>query len=143
MRRGRVEKLPSERLAEGTFRKDLHANKIELKPMTRTPVFIYPPEWLTPDGKIVWEENIKNCTPSLEDADVNCFGMFCNMMGLIQQCYKAGKRPSFDYLTETRKLAELFGLCGARSRVVDNSATSSSDNPFRNSRRRSAGWGAS
>ena len=141
MKRGRLAATPSTKLANGTFYKSRDGNKIEMKPeMTNTENSILLPNWLTSLGREVWLDNINYCTPVLTDADVNCFAIYCNLMGLIQQYYMEGKRPSFDYLSEARKLSELFGLCGAKSRVIDDSAGSSSANPFNKSRRGYDGW---
>jgi phage terminase small subunit len=143
MKRGRKGELPSVKIANGTYREDEDGHRIDLKPEEMKSGKDIPlPDWLTPEAKKFWLDNVDKCVPPLIEADTNCFAMYANLMGFIAISYRNLKSPGLDRLVEARRLAEAFGLCGAKSRVVDAPPSSDTANPFK-TRRRANGWSAS
>jgi phage terminase small subunit len=89
MRRGRKAELLSVKIASGTYREDEDGHRIELKPEAIVSENTIPmPDWLTAEGKRIWQEDINHCVPPLTEADTNCFAMYCNLMGFIAISYR-------------------------------------------------------
>jgi hypothetical protein len=63
------------------------------------------------------------------------FALFCNLTGDIAQTVRAGKAVSIAAQTAARRLGELLGLAGPKSRIMDNPAQDGSRNPFARRRR--------
>ena len=128
MKRGPSPQLPSTKIERGTYRPHRDKDKIEVVcPMTDNPQM---PEWLTPEGEVVWINTIMLTTPRVAAGDTNTFGFYCNIIGAIGKAFMSGSVPPTSAITEARKLGELFGLSGAQSRVLVKSPAQIEVNPF-------------
>lgn len=135
MNRGPKAQLPSEKLAKGTYRKARDGNSVEIVEPTSLPV---QPDWLSTEGEMIWQDEIGRVGAQLlaTEKDSTAFANYCNLQGAIVQAYRAKEMPPAAYLAECRKLQELFGIAGARSRIQKGGSTAPAGNPFsRNGRR--------
>jgi hypothetical protein len=89
------------------------------------------PDSLTAAGEAVWLDNVGRVAAGrlVTERDSTMFGAWCNLIGAIDLCWRAGEVPPSAHLTEARRLAEAFGLLGARSRLTARAARDES-NPF-------------
>ena len=71
------------------------------------------------------------------EVDSALLGTLANLQGALAAAWRAGGVPPIAAIAEHRRLCELFGIAGARSRlVVVKPRTGSDPNPFsRNGRR--------
>jgi hypothetical protein len=54
----------------------------------------------------------------VNERDSALFGVLCNLQGNLAACWASGDVPPAAHLGEFRRLCELFGLAGARSRLT-------------------------
>jgi phage terminase small subunit len=134
MKRGPKPELPSVKANSGTFRPHRDRFKVEVAASSALPV---KPDWLTAAGQKIWDENkARAATIGITEHDTVIFTIFCNLTGEIAQAVRAGKAVSIAAQTEVRRLGELLGLAGPKSRIiVDNPAPEVSSNPFARRRR--------
>ncbi len=119
--------LPAEiKRAHGTWRRDRDGDKIALTPADSPP--------LTPDGLSaraldIWEQNLgRVMAAGVGEADSDLFATYCELQGAVRAAWRMGEAPPISALAELRRLAELLGLAGPRSRVAR--AATHKDNPF-------------
>jgi len=135
MKRGRKPELPSTKEVRGTFQPCRDAVKVEVIEPDALPTR---PDWLTASGDEVWLDDLGRVAAGrlASERDSTMFANFCNLQGAIVQAWRAGQVPPAAYLAEARKMAEQFGLFGARSRMLAAGSDSGASNPFaRNGRR--------
>jgi hypothetical protein len=120
--------LPSEKLARGTSRPYRDAGVSELVETDSLP---QRPDSLTAAGEAIWLDNVGRVAAGrlVGERDSAMFGQWCNLIAALDQCWRAGEVPPCAHLTEARRLAEAFGLLGARSRLSARAARADS-NPF-------------
>ena len=137
MNRGPKPQLPSEKAARGTLRKHRDGDVIEVVEPNALPM---QPDWLTAEGQEVWQDDLGRVIASklATERDSTAFANLCNLQGMIVKCWRAGEAPPVTALVEVRRLQELFGIAGARSRLrVKGMGTNEGTNPFsRNGSRR-------
>jgi len=135
MKRGRKPELPSTKIGRGTYQPCRDAGKVEIIEPDALPMR---PEWLTASGEEVWLDDVGRVTAGrmASERDSTMFANYCNLQGAIVQAWRAGEVPPAAYLSEARKMAEQFGLFGARSRLQMPGGDDGAGNPFaRNGRR--------
>jgi hypothetical protein len=135
VKRGTKPGLPSQRIARGTYRPDRDGGVVEVIEPESLP---QRPDWLTSEGEEVWMDDVGRVAAHklVSEKDASAFGQYCNLMGACIKAWRSGNVPPITAIAESRKMQELFGICGARSRlkVAQQDATT---NPFaRNGRRR-------
>ena len=120
--------LPSEKLAKGTYQSCRDAGVVEVIEPSGLP---QRPDWLTAEGEEVWMDDVGRVAAHrlVGEKDASAFGTYCNLMGATIKAWRAGECPPIAAITETRKMQELFGIAGARSRLKVASEQESS-NPF-------------
>lgn len=129
MKSGRKPATPAEHVARGTRRADRLTGQIEAMAGDVLP----PAGSLTDHGLIVWDELAPRAVEqgTLKPADGIAFSIMCNLVAQVQQATRAGDAPPAAHLSECRRLLELFGLAGERSRVVGGAAPAKpAPNPF-------------
>ncbi len=93
------------------------------------------PDWLTAAGEVIWSDDINRvATNRMATAnDSSMFATYCNLQGAIMLCWQSDEVPPAAHLVEARRLAEMFGLCGAKSRNVAGNGGGGGEksNPFR------------
>jgi len=93
------------------------------------------PDWLTPAGEVIWSDDVNRvATNRMATAnDSSMFATYCNLQGAIMLCWQSDEVPPAAHLVEARRLAEMFGLCGAKSRNVAGAGGGQTprSNPFR------------
>lgn len=116
MQRGPKRQLPSEKRAKGTYQPSRDGNLVELVAPDALP---RQPDWLTGGAIEVWQDDIGRVTANrlVTEADTMIFTNYCNLQALVIRCFKAGEAPPIAALAEVRKMQELFGIGGARSRL--------------------------
>jgi phage terminase small subunit len=135
MQRGPKRQLPSEKRARGTFQPVRDANTIEIIEPNAMPQM---PDWLSAEAQEIWLEDLGRVTANrlVTEKDTTAFANYCALQALIVQCFRKGEAPAITALAEVRKLQELFGIGGAKSRLQVKSA-GGSGNPFKRNGSRS------
>ena len=122
--------LPSIRAERGTLRADRgDFDFVELAAPDDLP---QRPDFLTAAGEEVWMDVIGEVTSNhlVSRRDTEMFATFCNLAGANRMAWRAGEVPPLSALAEMRRLAELFGIASAKSRVVKLDKGGPSGNPF-------------
>lgn len=127
MRRGQKPELPDVKRARGTFQPCEDANRVSVIEPDSPP---QQPDWLTSEGSEVWLDDIGRVLQSsmLSEQDSTIFATYCNLQGAAIKAWRSGDVPPVSAVMEIRKMAELFGLCGHRSRM--SAGPAKSNNPF-------------
>lgn len=114
MQRGPKAQLPSEKKAKGTFQPVRDAGRIQIiEPMSMP----QRPDWLTSEAGEIWLDDVGRVKLATE-ADSNLFANYCTLQGAIVKAVRAGgDMPPMAAFAEVRKMQELLGIAGARSRV--------------------------
>lgn len=128
MKRGPKEQTPGTKLQRGTFRQDRDAGRVELFAPSDPPIA---PDWLTEAGRDVWLDDIGRVLTvgTVTELDSTLFATYCNMAGALTLAWRAGEVPPVTAISEVRKMQEMFGLAGTRSRIGVKDDKKSS-NPF-------------
>lgn len=130
MKRGPKAEPPSQKLARGTFQPVRDGHKDEIIVPGSPPQM---PDYLTPAAEIVWQEEIgRVMATGVTEIDSSLFARYCSLEALIRQAFGSSPEPPpAAYLTEARRMAELLGIAGRKSRVgkIADDPTQSS-NPF-------------
>jgi hypothetical protein len=127
--------LPAElKRQRGTLRPAREKGVIEIAAPRDPPMM---PGWLTEAGKSAWLDNVGRVmqTGLGTELDSDLFANYCNLIGAIGQAWAAGEVPPGWAIGEARRLGELFGLAGARSRILRRPGEAGApdpSNPFLN-----------
>lgn len=136
MRRGPKPELPSSKRKRGTFRADRDSGALEIVSSIALP---QQPDWLTEAGKEIWLDEVGrvSSTGLATETDSAMFATYCNLQGACAEAWMTGEVPPASHLMEMRKLAEQFGLSGAKSRLIKGAqGGQAGGNPFaRNGKR--------
>jgi hypothetical protein len=135
MKRGTKPTLPSVKESRGTLQPHRDSHKIEFTAPSDLPI---EPNWLTSAGSEVWLDEIGRVSASLfvTERDSTMFGNYCNLQGAINLAWASGDVPPAAHLMEARKMAEQFGIFGAKSRLQIADPGKKTSNPFtRNGRK--------
>ncbi|MGI4795219.1 MAG: hypothetical protein ACRYG8_14340 [Janthinobacterium lividum] len=116
MKRGPVPLTPAEKLSRGTVNVTRDRKKFIVTEPGTSP---QKPDNLTEAGEAVWLDILPVITNNrlASEGDELTLSNLCNLQGAINSVFAAGGVPPAAFLSEARKLAEIYGLCGARSRV--------------------------
>lgn len=116
MQRGRKAEPPSDKFARGTLQPCRDGGKTEIIVPGSPPA---QPDYLTPAAIDVWQEEIgRVMATGVVEIDSSLFARYCSLEALIRQAFEAGgDPPPAAYLTEARRMAELLGIAGRKSRV--------------------------
>jgi hypothetical protein len=95
------------------------------------------PDFLTTAGEEVWMDTIGEVSANrlVSSRDTELFATFCNLAGANRMAWRAGEVPPLGAIAEMRRLMELFGIAGAKSRVVKVDKGGPGGNPFSKFRR--------
>jgi hypothetical protein len=135
MKPGAKPGLPSIRAERGTLRPDRgDMNLVELVAPDDMP---QQPDWLTAAGEEVWMDDIGRVSANrlVSERDTTIFATYCNLQGANIMAWRNGEVPPIAALAEVRRLAELFGIASAKSRVVKLDKGGPGGNPFSKFRR--------
>jgi hypothetical protein len=113
MQRGPKAQLPSEKKAKGTYQPVRDAHRIEVIEPMSTPA---QPDWLTAEAQEVWLDDIGRVKLATE-TDSTLFANYCSLQGAIVKAIRKSETPPIAAFTEVRKMQEVLGIGGARSRV--------------------------
>ena len=131
MKPGPKSKTVAEKAAQGTLRKCRERDTIQFIEPSALPE---QPDWLTVEGQEVWQDDISRVNAHMlaTEKDSTSFANYCNLQGMIVRCWRTGEAPPVTALAEVRKLQELFGIGGARSRAqkAGGGASAPATNPF-------------
>jgi len=115
MQRGRKAEPPSEKVARGTLQPCRDASRQEIIVPGSPPA---QPDYLTPGAIDVWQEEIgRVMSTGVVEIDSSLFARYCSIEALIRKAFEAGAPPPAAYLTEARRMGELLGIAGRKSRV--------------------------
>lgn len=129
MNRGRKPDPPGDKAARGTLQPCRDAQKTEIIVPGSPPA---QPEYLTPGAIDVWQEEIgRVMAAGVVEIDSSLFARYCSLEALIRVAFKGNEPPPAAFLTEARRMGELLGIAGRRSRIgkVADDPTKSA-NPF-------------
>lgn len=117
---------PSQLQAAGTFRPDRHADRAEIENIGGIQVVAPPtkPKWLSATAREVWDECIDDVMLArlANYKDRNTLALYCTAMAKVIDVVRGGDNPTAADIDCARKLAELFGIAGGKSRVVNKNA---------------------
>jgi hypothetical protein len=89
------------------------------------------PDSLTPGGSEMWTDLIEHVAGPLATArDSMLFSQLCNLAAAINEAWASGAAPPATYMSELRRLSELFGIAGVKSRIGRVVAAEPKSNPF-------------
>lgn len=131
MNRGRKAEPPSQKAARGTIQPCRDAGRTEVIVAGSPPV---QPEYLSPEAIDVWQEELgRVMATGVVEIDSSLFARYCSLEALIRKAFRAGgEAPPAAYLTEARRMAELLGIAGRKSRVGKVADDPTKEvNPFR------------
>lgn len=116
MKTGRRVANPNLKKLAGTFRDDRHGAIVELvTPPRNVPVA---PGYMTKEARIVWDEDFDRVVAcGAVEADSGCFATYCALEAACRPILMSGELPKAAYLVELRRLRELLGIAGHRSRL--------------------------
>lgn len=134
MKRGPKAETPAVKRGRGTFKPYRDAGRVEVIAPNALPV---QPTWLTEAGHQEWLDQVGRVasTRLATEADSLLFATFCNLAGSLALCWQSGAVPPAAHLVEVRRLGELFGLAGPRSRVGAPPPGKPEENPFMKERK--------
>ena len=76
------------------------------------------PAYLSEGALAVWAEDIERVVAcGAVEADSNCFATYCELEAAIRTAWLETTIPKAAYLVELRRLRELLGIAGYRSRL--------------------------
>ena len=127
---------PSQKIARATYQPCRDAGVVELIEPDGMPAR---PDWLASEGEEVWMDDIGRVAAHrlVGEKDATLFGTYCNLTGACIKAWRAGECPPIAAISESRKMAELFGIAGARSRLKI-AQPEAPKNPFARNGRRSS-----
>lgn len=126
MQPGPKRQLPSEKKAKGTYQPVRDGNRIEIiEPMSMP----QRPDWLTSEAGEVWLDDVGRVRLATE-SDSTLFANYCTLQGGILKAIRANEMPPVAAFAEVRKLQEVLGIAGARSRVGVKSGDGKTGNVF-------------
>ncbi len=129
MKRGPKPELPSTKAVRGTLQRCRDAGRIEVVEPDALPA---KPDWLTTAGEEVWIDDIGRVSVGrlVTERDSTMFANYCNLQGAITMAWRSGEVPPAAHLMEARKMAEQFGIFGAKSRLKVDGDGGKTSNPF-------------
>jgi hypothetical protein len=127
--------LPTEKRARGTYAPFRDADRVEFIEAPSVPA---EPASLTEGGRQVWLDIIPHVAGRLAgERDSLLLGQLANLTAACNAAWASGAAPPAAHLAEVRRLCEIFGLAGRRSRMGVLPAGRAEPNPFtRNGRPR-------
>jgi phage terminase small subunit len=130
--------LPSEKKQHGTFRPCRDGGRFELPEADTVP---QKPDNLSAEAEAIWDEDLPRAIAAgtVTELDSTLFRNYCNLQAAIDKCHAAGSVPPGAHLAEARRLQELLGLSGKRSRMTRENRAIDPRNPFANNGRRLVG----
>jgi hypothetical protein len=134
MKPGPKKSVPSQKIQRGTYQPCRDGEVVELVEPGALP---QQPDWLTPEGEEIWQDDVGRVDSSrlATEKDSTGFAVYCNLMGGIVKAFRGGEMPPVAAIAEARKMAEMFGIFGAKSRL--KGAREEADrNPFKRNGRR-------
>jgi hypothetical protein len=116
MKPGRRIANPASKQLAGTYRKDRHDNIVELAtPPRNVPVR---PSYMTVEGRLIWDEELPRVIAcGVTEADSSLLARYCECEAAFRVAIMAGTPPQAATMTELRRMAELLGIAGLRSRL--------------------------
>lgn len=137
MKPGPKAETPATKAARGTLRPCRDEGRAEIIVAGSPPAM---PDYLTAEAIDVWEEEIgRVMAVGVVEIDSSLFARYCSLEALIRKAFRTGKEaPPAAFLTEARRMAELLGIAGRKSRVGKTAEAPNDDfNPFRRNGNRS------
>ncbi|WP_294196517.1 hypothetical protein [uncultured Sphingomonas sp.] len=130
MKSGRRVANPQHKQLQGTYRKDRHSDiAVTADPMPNTPVR---PAYMSEEGKLVWNEEVTRVIAcGATEADSSLFARYCEIEATFRMTVMSGEPPVASLLTELRRMGELLGIGGLRSRLAKTgTAAPATASPF-------------
>lgn len=129
MKRGPKKQTPIEKAKRNTLRKDRDGGSaVVMHSAGDAPAM---PEYLQPEAKDVWLEEIGRVMVSgVSEMDSSIFATYCSLEACVRKAFKENTAPPAAYLTELRRMRELLGIAGPRTRLGAKQGGAQTDNPF-------------
>lgn len=127
-----------EKELRGTLRKSRVRDTIPVMDENAKPFF---PDFLTEEGKEFWLDVAERIN-GLNEIDSVLFGHYCNLAAAVAYAWRSGEIPPINYSIELRRLSELFGIAGQKSRVGAPVRAQGQENPFKRFKREPSDGGA-
>jgi hypothetical protein len=89
------------------------------------------PEIMTAEVQAMWQEQLPRVMQAgAVELDSELFSTYCHVAVALRKCWTAGEVPPASHLTEFRRLSELLGIAGPKSRVGRAPPSKPAGNPF-------------
>lgn len=127
MQRGPLAGPPSQKLARGTFKPSRDGDLAEIVTTSDPPMM---PD-LTPEAEIVWQQQLPRVMATgVVELDSEFFSIYCHLIAAIRKVHAVGDAAPASHYTEARRLSELLGIAGPKSRVGRTPPQKPVSNPF-------------
>lgn len=140
MKRGPKPELPSVKAARGTFKPSRDGDKVEIVVAGDPPVM---PDWMQrraggddqdafrARAVAIWEEVAGRVIQTgVTELDSNLLARYCAVQAAAEQLMERGEMPPSAALAELRRMEELLGIAGPKSRVARLQDAGRNHNPF-------------
>lgn len=121
MKRGKKPLAPETKHARNTFQPCRDGAKVSIAVPDAPPLMR---EGLSIGAQLVWHENLGRVMGNgIADTDSDMFANYCELEAALRESWAAGAAPPpTSAISECRKMAELMGLTGPKSRVLNPTA---------------------
>jgi phage terminase small subunit len=144
VKRGAKKNPTSEKAKRGTLQPSRDAGVFEIAVSTDPPM---QPDYLRPAAIEVWQENLPRVMQTgVAEVDSDLFARYCSMEALVRKAFREvdageGDPPPAAWLTELRRVSELLGIAGRKSRIgtVADAQTKTKSGTFGNNGRGKVG----
>ncbi len=127
MQRGTKPTPPSVKEARGTLQPWRDGERVEIVVPSDPPLA----PALTPSAQVVWETELPRVMAAgVVELDSGLFGVYCHLKAAVDQCFASDETPPMSSITELRRLSELLGIAGPKSRVGRAPPPKPDGNPF-------------
>jgi hypothetical protein len=128
MQRGPKAEPPSVKAARGTLQPWRDGDRTEIVVPGDPPTM---PETMAADVQAMWQEQLPRVMQAgAVELDSELFSNYCHVAVALRKCWAGGEVPPASHLTEFRRLSELLGIAGPKSRVGRAPPPKPDGNPF-------------
>ncbi len=127
MKGGNKGEPPDTKLVRGTWRHDRDGSKVQIMTPDDPPMM---PD-MTPEAEIVWQQQLPRVMATgVVELDSEFFSIYCHLIAAIRKVHAVGDAAPASHYPEARRLSELLGIAGPKSRVGRTPPQTPVSNPF-------------
>lgn len=127
MKGGNKGEPPDTKLVRGTWRHDRDGSKVQIMTPDDPPMM---PD-MTPEAEIVWQQQLPRVMATgVVEFDSEFFAAYCHVVAAMRKVHAEGVAAPGSIYTEFRRMSELLGIAGPKSRVGRAPPPKPDGNPF-------------